>query len=83
MFRKTFSSPTRYALIFAIFFLPGAAFPDDRIVRGDINADGQTDIGDAIALVEYQYLGAECSRCARVGDVNDDRRSPREGAERK
>jgi ELWxxDGT repeat protein len=40
--------------------------------RGDSNADGATDISDAVAILGYLFLGEEKVPCEQAGDANDD-----------
>jgi len=42
-----------------------------RFVRGDVNADGKADIGDAVACLAFLFGGAEL-RCQDAADINDD-----------
>jgi hypothetical protein len=41
-------------------------------VRGDSNADGVTDISDAVAILNYLFLGVKKVPCEQAGDANDD-----------
>jgi hypothetical protein len=43
-------------------------------VRGDVNADGATDIEDAIRVLEYLLAGRGSIECLKSADVNDDDR---------
>jgi len=40
--------------------------------RGDSNADGATDISDAITILNYLFLGMNRMPCQQAGDANDD-----------
>ncbi len=40
--------------------------------RGDSNADGATDISDAITILNYLFLGMDRMPCEQAGDANDD-----------
>jgi len=40
--------------------------------RGDPNADGATDISDAVAILGYLFLGSTMNDCKDAADVNDD-----------
>ena len=40
--------------------------------RGDSNADGTTDISDAIAILGYLFLGDNKVPCEQAGDANDE-----------
>ncbi len=40
--------------------------------RGDFNFDGGRDISDAIAILNYLFVGNFASRCPDAGDTNDD-----------
>jgi len=42
-------------------FLGGEPLPCEA--AGDVNADGQLDVGDAIALLNYLFLGHEAPEC--------------------
>ncbi|MBI4584504.1 MAG: hypothetical protein HY717_10850 [Planctomycetes bacterium] len=46
--------------------------PELFFQRGRINADGEVDISDAIALLRYAYLGGPAPDPLEAGDVNDD-----------
>jgi hypothetical protein len=48
----------------------GPALP--RFRRGDSNADGATDISDAVAILSYLFLGVKKVPCEQAGDANDD-----------
>ena len=41
-------------------------------VRGDVNADGATNIADAISLLSHLFAGAASPPCAKAADANDD-----------
>jgi hypothetical protein len=43
-----------------------------RFRRGDSNADGTTDISDAIAILGYLFQGGSRVPCEQAGDANDD-----------
>ncbi|MEC9476119.1 MAG: hypothetical protein VX764_03695 [Planctomycetota bacterium] len=40
--------------------------------RGDINLDGTLDLGDAISLLGYLFIGGETPGCLDSADTNDD-----------
>ncbi|MBI4603817.1 MAG: hypothetical protein HY721_17820 [Planctomycetes bacterium] len=42
-----------------------------RFVRGDANADGITDVSDAIFLVDFLYRGGRAPPCMDAADVDD------------
>jgi hypothetical protein len=44
----------------------------EAFVRGDTNADGQVDIGDAIFALSYLFGGNAHLVCADAADANDD-----------
>ena len=48
--------------------------PRVRFVRGDTNGDAALDISDAVATLNYLFLGGANNRvaCEDAGDVNDD-----------
>ncbi len=52
----------------------GDGIPDEctMFVRGDVNADGNCDIADAINLLQCVFLGAGYCPCDDASDVNDD-----------
>ena len=41
-------------------------------LRGDANSDGRVELGDAIAILGYLFLGEEDLACRPAGDANDD-----------
>lgn len=41
-------------------------------IRGDVNADGNVDIGDPVAVLGYLFGGSPAPPCLDAGDVNDD-----------
>jgi hypothetical protein len=41
-------------------------------IRGDANADGATDISDAVAILAHLFLDGEKLPCEQAGDTNDD-----------
>jgi len=40
--------------------------------RGDVNEDGEHDIGDALAILEELFFGNAQGRCKDAMDTNDD-----------
>lgn len=54
--------------------LPGGFryVPEDGFRRGNCNADGNTDITDAIALLGYLFLGSEEPPCLEACNADDD-----------
>lgn len=40
--------------------------------RGDANGDGQTDISDAVSILEFLFYGTAGPSCLDAADVNDD-----------
>jgi hypothetical protein len=45
---------------------------DTRFERGDTNTDGSTDISDAVAILNYLFLGVGNIPCLQAADSNDD-----------
>ena len=50
----------------------GCPGPDPLFIRGDANADGATDLSDAVALLFHLFLGDPVVPCEQAGDANDD-----------
>jgi hypothetical protein len=46
--------------------------PPKPFIRGYVNRDSQSDLSDAIALLNYLFQGGEKPRCLLAADVNDD-----------
>ena len=46
--------------------------PRPLFIRGDANTDGQTDLGDAVALLSFLFNGLGQLGCHDAADVNDD-----------
>lgn len=46
--------------------------PSSLFQRGDANTDGQTDLGDAVALLSFLFNGLGILSCQDSSDVNDD-----------
>lgn len=46
--------------------------PELWFVRGEVNGDGRVDIGDAIALIGFLFVGGSAPTPPEAGDVNDD-----------
>lgn len=46
--------------------------PTPHFHRGDANADGTTDISDAITILGRLFLGTSSIPCGKAADVNDD-----------
>ncbi|MEM7232001.1 MAG: hypothetical protein AAF517_07505, partial [Planctomycetota bacterium] len=46
--------------------------PPSGFQRGDANADGRTDISDAVYTLAYLFLGADEPSCLKAADSNDD-----------
>ena len=61
---------TRYRAAYR--YSPGGGGPAGRFVRGDSNADGQTDLSDAIAVLNALFLGGQAPGCEKSADTNDD-----------
>ena len=40
-------------------------------VRGDVDVSGKMNIGDAVQLLDFQFLGREQPKCLKAGDIND------------
>jgi hypothetical protein len=55
---------------FAPTLLSGA---DARFRRGDANADGRVDVGDAAVITTYLFLGGDPPACLDAADALDDR----------
>jgi hypothetical protein len=51
---------------------PVVDFGKQSFVRGDANADGATDISDAVAVLNFLFLGVKKVPCEQAGDANDD-----------
>ena len=45
--------------------------PRPRFIRGDVNADGEADLTDAIEILKYKFLGTAAPTCAKAADVDD------------
>jgi len=54
--------------------LPPPPRDDGRFVRGDVNGDGDVDMTDAIATVDWLFRGGRASDCFDAVDANDDGR---------
>ncbi len=61
---------TRYQAVYR--YSPGGGGPGDRFQRGDANGDGQTDLTDAIAVLNALFLGGQAPTCEKSADTNDD-----------
>jgi hypothetical protein len=48
--------------------------PQDEFVRGDTNADGQVNIADTVALLNFLFRTGNEPSCLDTGDANDDGR---------
>jgi D-alanyl-D-alanine carboxypeptidase len=46
--------------------------PPAPFVRGDANADGQLDIGDAVFVLSYLFSNGSAPPCLHAADANDD-----------
>ena len=46
--------------------------PRPFFLRGDANADGQSDLGDAVALLSLLFNGFDSLKCDDASDINDD-----------
>jgi hypothetical protein len=44
---------------------------DEEFVRGDANADGNVDLSDAVATLNYLFLGGEDPSCFDAADADD------------
>ena len=49
-----------------------AAAGSTRFIRGDFDTDGALSITDAIALLNFLFLGTPDSSCSQAGDANSD-----------
>jgi probable HAF family extracellular repeat protein len=54
------------------FLLRPASSPPAALTRGDSNADGATDVSDAVATLADLFLGIPMNDCQDAADVNDD-----------
>lgn len=45
-----------------------------KLIRGDSNDDGDTNVSDAVTILEYLFAGKGPVRCLDAADVNDDAR---------
>jgi L-ascorbate metabolism protein UlaG (beta-lactamase superfamily) len=45
---------------------------DASFLRGDANADGTSDLSDAISMLFCNFLGTSCTDCPDAADANDD-----------
>jgi subtilisin family serine protease len=45
---------------------------ENLFIRGDSNSDGAIDIGDAVFILNYLFLGENAPSCLDAADVNDD-----------
>jgi len=50
--------------------VPGPSEP--LFIRGDTNADGRGDLGDAIFSLNYQFASGATPKCLKTADANDD-----------
>ncbi|MBN1418685.1 MAG: right-handed parallel beta-helix repeat-containing protein [Planctomycetes bacterium] len=48
------------------------AAPAPRFLRGDANADGQVNLGDAIFSLNFQFAAGTAPPCRKAADDNDD-----------
>ncbi|MBN1421147.1 MAG: hypothetical protein JXP34_20410 [Planctomycetes bacterium] len=48
--------------------------PDRPFLRGNANADGRLDLGDAIFVLQWQFQDGDAPPCLDAADVNDDGR---------
>ncbi len=56
-----------------IYYNPmGSVVFGNPFIRGDANQDKGIDIGDAIAILQYLFLGGATLPCMDAADVNDD-----------
>jgi hypothetical protein len=44
---------------------------ENDFVRGDANADGNVDLSDAVATLNYLFLGGEEPKCLDAADADD------------
>jgi len=51
-----------------------AGLSPSEFIRGDANADGSVDIGDAVSLLGFLFGGGSGPDCRKAGDANDDGR---------
>jgi len=52
--------------------IPDECVPPIPFKRGDSNGDRATDVSDAIATLDYLFLGVNEVPCEQAGDANDD-----------
>jgi hypothetical protein len=45
--------------------------PDAQFTRGDANADGETDLSDAVFVLSYLFNGGPAPDCLDAADSND------------
>ncbi|MBN1419550.1 MAG: hypothetical protein JXP34_12300 [Planctomycetes bacterium] len=55
-----------------VLILAVSAYGQANFKRGDINADGNYDLGDAISLLNHLFADGEAPVCADAADANDD-----------
>ena len=68
----TFTAGRTPVTVAAAFEAPGGA--EELFDRGDVNADGTTNIADAIALLGHLFSGGAPPVCPDTADANDDGR---------
>ncbi len=51
---------------------PGEFLPQITFRRGDANDDGQVDLSDPVAILNWQFLGEKEPSCLETADANDD-----------
>jgi hypothetical protein len=75
-FAKNWSRPARLAAEFDDFRFAAneEVTLGEQFRRGDANADGRLDIGDAVHLLNHLFSGVARLTCLKAGDSNDDGR---------
>ncbi len=70
-------APGEYTYLFRPFVGPAEADPityflrQRRFLRGDLNHNGTTNIGDVVYILSYLFNGLNVADCLDAGDVND------------
>lgn len=60
------------AIVLACFASADAAIGQSAFIRGDSNADAQVDLSDAVATLQYLFIGGMQPPCLDAADVDDD-----------
>jgi len=63
----------RFLFLFAFAFtlVPCPAAAQARFVRGDANADGEVNLSDSVATLQYLFLGGGAPSCLEAADADD------------